>query len=159
MSLLDLTLLMGLRSISSSEDAAINVGTVSRVARRADEGERRERWGGKEEEEGGREEEEAHTQGGGGGAEEGEREEKRERGRGRENPLRISGLEQRDRETLPCQPLSLQPQGRLPLAEGAGPGVTQRDSCRRRTASTPQQGGQCPSAKVIHYCQQLLAGD
>lgn len=35
-SLLDRSLLMGLRSMSSSEDADISVGTVSRVARRAD---------------------------------------------------------------------------------------------------------------------------
>lgn len=57
---------MGLRSMSSSEDAAINVGTVSSVARRAGEGERRRGAAGR---------------GGGGGGERGKEEGER-RGRG-----------------------------------------------------------------------------
>lgn len=73
MSLLERTLLMGRRSISSSEDAAINVGGRSRVARRAEREKETEREREREAEKGRRGKEEAHTRGGGG-----------ERGRGEE---------------------------------------------------------------------------
>lgn len=64
-SLLERTLLMGRRSISSSEDAAINVGGRSRVARRAEREKEMER--GREAEKGRRGKEEAHTHGKGEG--------------------------------------------------------------------------------------------
>lgn len=70
---------MGLRSMSSSEDAAINVGTVSSVARRAGEGERRRGAAGR---------------GGGGGGERG-REEGERRGRGRGGRGRREGKGER----------------------------------------------------------------
>lgn len=119
MSLLERTLLMGRRSISSSEDAAINVGGRSRVARRAErekEMEREKERGGKGEEGKGRGSHTGRGRGEGegrgregdgeGGGKEGEKEKKkRERERKskgekrvkgeKENPLRICGLEQR----------------------------------------------------------------
>ncbi|ELW71728.1 hypothetical protein TREES_T100000125 [Tupaia chinensis] len=103
-SLLERTLRMGRRSISSSEVAAINVGGRSRVARRAAMEKDRERGSEREAAEKGRRgEEEAHTgRGRGRGGEEGkgdrregkrgkrkkrrekEREQRREKGEGRE---------------------------------------------------------------------------
>ena len=92
-SLLERTLLMGRRSISSSEDAAINVGGRSRVARRAEREKETEREGGRRKK-GRRGKEEAHPQGkgegGGGGKERGkerrgrekEREQRSEKGEG-----------------------------------------------------------------------------
>lgn len=85
-SLLERTRRMGLRSMSSSEDAAINVGTVSSVARRAGEGERRSGAGRPGEEgaagAGGRD---GGKEAGGRGGEDGEgREGKGERSGGRE---------------------------------------------------------------------------
>lgn len=118
-SLLERTLLMGRRSISSSEDAAINVGGRSRVARRAErekEMEREKERGGKGEEGKGRGSHTGRGEGRGGWERKGrgrggrgkrgekgkkrrERErkskgEKRVKGE-KENPLRICGLEQR----------------------------------------------------------------
>lgn len=129
-SLLERTLLMGRRSMSSSEDAAIKVGGRSRVARRAErerEKEKREEERRKGEEGRGRgsHQKRGRGEGDGRGRERGwggkgkrggkeerrrerEREQRKEKGEEgeKENPLRICGLEQRS--------------GRLPLAGAQG---------------------------------------
>lgn len=94
-SLLERTLLMGRRSISSSEDAAIKVGGRSRVARRAErekEMERERERGGKGE--GGERKRLAHREGGRG---EGDGR-GRERGRGGRGEERGKGKKKKKKE-------------------------------------------------------------
>lgn len=139
-SLLERTRRMGLRSMSSSDDAAINVGTVSSVARRAGEGERRNVAG------------RPGRGGGGGGGREGRRERGGggwrgrggEDGEGREGKGERSGGRERGKTRQGSADGSAGP-ARCPSRPGApGAASPARQRARLRRPSEAPASATCP---------------
>lgn len=123
---------MGLRSMSSSEDAAINVGTVSSVAWRAGEGESAARGG--------------RARRGRAGRETGEGRTGKERGKGRKE--RREGESERARE---------RGKTRQGSADGSGRGGPAR--CPHRPAAPPPAASRPPASGAVSVARGGRSGD